>query len=263
MNELTTQGSSQQQLALNNPNYDPFAEYANESRSIVGSLLKFSKGDWLCGQENDDVPVGTKFVANMFEFYRGWVRWADNKPTDQIMGRVSDGYHPPKRGELGDMEEDDWELDTDNKRRDPWQETAQIVMKGVDDRADELYTFTTASKGGRDCMAALSDAFSKQRRRQKPDAVPVVAINTSYYEHKERGRIKVPEMKIVGWVSRDVFDDMTSEVSETGNPEIVDKETGEVTGGEKAAAAGAAPASDKAAASAAASAPAAKGKTQF
>ena len=46
---------------------------------------------------------------------------SDNKPTDQVMGRIAAGYQPPRRNELGDIDPDDWDVDDDGKPRDPWQ----------------------------------------------------------------------------------------------------------------------------------------------
>jgi hypothetical protein len=69
---------------------NPFADYADaaQSTSIVGKLLKFSKGDWFAGKDEDEMKDGTAFVANMAELMTGWQRWEDNKPTEQRMGKV-------------------------------------------------------------------------------------------------------------------------------------------------------------------------------
>ena len=64
-------------------NDDPFAGFAQEAGPGISSAhLKFTKGEWLVGQHSRR-SRGTQFVANMGELLRGWVRWQDNKPTDQ------------------------------------------------------------------------------------------------------------------------------------------------------------------------------------
>jgi len=185
---------------------NPFTAYGEQAthRNIVGELLKFSKGDWMVGQDNTDVPVGTQYVANMDELLTGWIRWEENKPTDHIMGKVSAGYQPPRRNELGDTEQNEWEVDDRGQPRDPWQASNYMLVKGMND--GELYTFTTGSKGGRDAIGDLCKAYGAAMA-QHPDEYPVVSIGTRSYEHPNRsyGRIKTPEFKIVGWIGKATF----------------------------------------------------------
>jgi hypothetical protein len=186
---------------------NPFIAYgeAVAQKSIVGKLLKFSKGDYLAGQEEEEVPFGTQFVANMDELLVGWIRWEASKPTDQIMGKVKDNYQIPNRNELGDTDETQWETDAQGQPRDPWQLTNYWLMKGTGDDT-ELYTFTTSSKGG---LGSIGDVTLKYGRAASmhPDEWPVVQIGASSYEHRNRsiGRIKFPTFKIVGWAPKSVF----------------------------------------------------------
>lgn len=80
---------------------NPFEEIGNQAaRRIIGQLLKFSKGDYLYGAENDELPMGSKLIANMDQLLRGWIKWQENKPVEQVMGLVSEGFKIPKR-EIG------------------------------------------------------------------------------------------------------------------------------------------------------------------
>src|SRR5580765_8197501 len=109
MNDITERKSGS--VAASAENY--FAAYGEQvsQKSIVGQLLKFSKGDYLVGEDNDEVPLGTRYIVNMDELLVGWIRWSENRPTDQVMGKVSDGYQPPRRNELGDNDKAQWETD--------------------------------------------------------------------------------------------------------------------------------------------------------
>jgi len=109
---------------------DPFTAYANAMapRNIVGTLLRFSKGDYLAGEEGAAVPGGTMMTANVGELLVGWVLWADNKPTQQIMFRVADGKPVPKRSELGHTDQERWEVDSHGEKRDPWQFTNYLPL---------------------------------------------------------------------------------------------------------------------------------------
>lgn len=200
MNDMTVRTSG----ALAAPERNFFEAYseAASSNRIVGDLLKFSKGEFLAGQNGDEVDAGTEMVANLGELWVGWIRWEGGKPTDQQMGRVVEGYSPPGRRDLGDMDESEWERDDNTGQpRDPWQKTNYLVMKAME--GDKLYTFTTSSKGGLGAVAKLAGEYGK-RMRSKPNEYPVVALSADSYRHpnKAYGKIFVPEFKVVGWVDK-------------------------------------------------------------
>jgi hypothetical protein len=183
---------------------NPFADYANAALAgnITGTLLKFTKGDWLAGKNNEEVPLGTRMVANMNSFSVGWMRWSNGKVTDARMGRVVDRFVPARRNELGDSDSDLWEVDDNNVPKDPWQFTNNLEL--ADPETSELYTFSTSSNGGRRCCENLCKSYSRERARH-PDEWPVVELGVDSYQHSNKayGRIKVPTLKIVGWADKD------------------------------------------------------------
>jgi hypothetical protein len=183
-------------------NKNPFEQYseAAESNRIVGDLLKFVKGDWTAGRDSEEIPEGTELIAIMDEMLVGWLKWEDSKPADMRLGKVSDGFMPSRRAELGDDDKDRWEL-RDGVPRDPWQLTNVLILKGVE--TDRLFTFTTSSKGGIGALAKLAGAFGKHMR-QRPDEFPVVALGASSYKHpdKSRGKIDFPVFEVLGWVDK-------------------------------------------------------------
>jgi hypothetical protein len=205
-NEVTKPNNTE--LATSNPFLD-YGAQASQS-SIVGKLLKFSKGDWTAGQSNEEIPDGTEFVANMDELMAGWIRWSENKPTDQVMGKISEGYQAPRRSDLGDNVKEDWEVDEQNgKPRDPWQFSNYLLLRGQEDA--ELYTFTTSSRGGLNAIGDLCKVYGKVMS-QHPKEWPVLSIGQGAYDHPNRsyGKIKFPTFAIVGWAPKAVFDDVAS-----------------------------------------------------
>lgn len=202
MNSLATQRTG---TALAAPEKNTFESYGDtmNQRFIVGKLLKFSKGDWLAGEHSDEIATGTHFIANMDELLIGWTRWEGGRPTEHVMGHVAQGFAPPKRSELGDNDKDEWEVDERNEPRDPWQFTNYLLLQNAD---GELFTFTTSSRGGLNCIGSLCKDYGKAMR-QKPDEFPVVEIGTDSYMHpnKALGRIKVPTLKIVAWKAKTAF----------------------------------------------------------
>lgn len=209
MNEITTREANRQELDSLDRNF--FEQYGEQvaQRNIRGQLLKFSKGDWLAGQNDEEIPVGTKLVANMDQLLVGWIKWVENKPDQQIMGRLVEGHKPQKRDELGDSDEDLWEVDSQGKARDPWQFSNYILMKepgSEPDNDDGLFTFTTSSRGGLNAIGELCKAFGKNMRME-PNKYPIVELGVDSYKHPnpEYGRIKVPTLKVVGWEDKEKF----------------------------------------------------------
>jgi hypothetical protein len=93
-----------QQTAPAIPAENPFSDYGSEAfaSTIVGQLLKFNKGEWLVGREEEALPEGTELVAGMPTLQSGWMKWTDGKPAESRMGLRSDGFRPDSRDTLGD-----------------------------------------------------------------------------------------------------------------------------------------------------------------
>jgi hypothetical protein len=97
-------------------------------KHVQGSLLKFSKGEWLAGEKQEIVPNGTRVIAAVDQILMGWVFWEDGKPTDHRMVLVSSGEAPARRAELGDLDQSRWEKDASGELRDPWAMTFYVPM---------------------------------------------------------------------------------------------------------------------------------------
>jgi hypothetical protein len=178
---------------------NPFVRFGKSAtrRNIAGRLMKFSKGDY--SVEDEEIPLGSKFVAVMDELHVGWVKWVDGRVEDQVMGRVHDRFVVPPRENLGDLDEAEWGFDPSGRPRDPWQKTYYVVLKdlGKPLTADmeNCYTLPLNSDGGRQAVEALSYTYGKAMR-QRPDEWPVVELAVSSYQHPQFGKIKKPILKM-------------------------------------------------------------------
>lgn len=172
--------------------YQEFADEVKQS-GIEGSLLRFTKtGDWIAGQEEEELELGTELIMGLNTLKRGWQKWSDNKPVDARMGLMSEGYRPPNRDELGDLDEEQWEYDETSKQsRDPWQKTIIVLLK--DPATGDIYTYATSSKSG---IAALGEASQIYGDRiqdgSDPEEMPVIRLQQSSYKHKTYGKIMIP-----------------------------------------------------------------------
>src|SRR4051794_14155937 len=118
-------------------------EAAAETRSEgFGKLMKFVKGKYFIG--DDEVEIGREMLAHVGSTVRGWTKFENSNVVDQRVGRISDGFKPPPRGELGDLDESKWERDSTGKRRDPWSEQFYLPLEDLE--TGEIVAFVTSSK---------------------------------------------------------------------------------------------------------------------
>jgi hypothetical protein len=193
---------SNQSIAAYGGDRDPFEILADDMapQTILGQLIRFSKGDYLAGQDGDPVATGTVFLAAIDHALGGYIHWDDKKPDQQVMVPLATGAPLPQRYTLGDDDTSKWEL-VGNERRDPWQETFYLPLLSAD---DELYTFTTSSGGGRTAIGKLFREYGR-RRRTGADEYPLVALSVEEYQHREYGRIKKPAFAVADWEPRTRF----------------------------------------------------------
>jgi hypothetical protein len=163
-------------------------------RVIKGALIKFADGRWTLGRASLQegalqlVAVGTSTV---------WARWAGGKPDKYVMKLP--GQHFPERYELGDTDENRWEMGPNGEPRDPWQLTRLMYL--MDPTTAEAFTFSATSQGGKGAVADLAEAITRYRFA-RPGASPVVELRTAPMPTKYGMKSK-PHFKIVSWVGGD------------------------------------------------------------
>jgi hypothetical protein len=185
--------SKQTETNLSITRGNPWLEAAAEADNDTGKLLKFVKGKWETG--DDAVPEGTEFVAHIDQLVRDWIKFDDGKVVDRIIGKIADGFIPPQRKDLSDNDPADWrEKDADGRPRDPW--VAQWFLPLIGVESGDVVTFVTGSKGG---IAAVADLCRIYGHGKRNGLLPIVALKTSSYKHKQYGRIETPGLSIVGW----------------------------------------------------------------
>jgi hypothetical protein len=70
------------------------------------------------------------------------------------------------------------------------------------DSSHDVFTYSTTSGGGRDCLANLLDAWVQNKMAHPEDAnkLPMVTLSSDSYVHSEYGKINVPMLEIDEWV---------------------------------------------------------------
>src|SRR5262249_632065 len=172
---------------------DAFADLADKvsPKFIQGELLRFTKGDYIAGEKDEIIPLGTKMVVAMDSLQQGWVRWENGKPVEHHMVLVKNGEPIKRRTELGYDDRSAWDKDSGGEPRDPWQITYYLPMM---DETMQVFTFTTTSRGGANAIGGVCRSYSRSLQAHAKE-FPVIELQCNSYEHSKRefGRIKYPE----------------------------------------------------------------------
>ena len=183
----------------------PLSGYmAEHGVGMSGQFFKFAKdGAFRKTGDDAEVPAGTELVVVYDQIQAGWIRFnGKGNPPDRHMGAIFDGYTPPKREELGDTEESQWETDLSGRPADPWQHQMLVPMQNPE--SGELLIFTTSSVTGRRAVGNLVNYCDRLRVRE-PDAYPVVKLQVSGFQHRDDrvGWVKTPAFAVVGKAPKD------------------------------------------------------------
>lgn len=180
---------------------NPWAEAARGVET--GAYLKFNGNDgrYSFGQDDEDLPEGSRVVADMESLALGWICWVDSEVAEEILVPVVDGKAPMEHEltDHGPYNEDDG-----------WRSAASIscVLEsyGDDDRDEAVGTkllWKTSTSGQVRSLQKLSGAFGRVFT-QHPGEFPVVELGVDSYapKNKKHGKIKYsPNLKIVGWMT--------------------------------------------------------------
>ena len=154
-------------------------------------LLKFIKTKFV--SQNVEVPLGTQFIAYASDWTRGWVKFVDGELVDKRIGRVTDGFRPVERDELGDIDSSLWEKDGDGRPKDPWTLQQYLPLENVE--TGEQCVFVTSSIGGRIAIEKLCQKWARQPERGQP----LIKLATAPFRTKKYGEISRPDFPVVTW----------------------------------------------------------------
>jgi hypothetical protein len=148
------------------------------------------------GKTNTVAMNHQKFACDPVDAMTGYQKFEKKVPIYHI-GRVADGYQPPPREELGDLNESNWE-----NGKDPW--VRIDLLPFWDEESQEVLLFSAASRGSRDAVAHLVEAYINNVGVHPEDLnkVPLVKLEADSYVNKHGKRIFVPVLAILDWIER-------------------------------------------------------------
>lgn len=205
-NALTTGG------ALSTEDY--YAALAAEASTYSGggsgsSFLKFdgNDGTYSFGAENTELAIDTQAVMDVESYKRGYVCWKGGNVVDEIMLSLIEGAPPPV-GNLPDH--------GPYGKDDGWNDQKTVSFYPIDGEFEgQNLLFQANNKSKNRALEGVMKDFGRQFRAN-PGMVPVVQLGTTQFEiTPEEGGRKIrkhaPLFKIVGWMSREEYNEMVGE----------------------------------------------------
>ena len=180
---------------------DQHLENLNSALMSLGGdirpLLRFIRGYYFLGADNEQIAVGSIFAANVTDLSWGWLHWEDRKVTDRRLVAMVSGRQPAPRDELGHLDPDRWDQDDRGQPVDPWRRTFELPLREMTGAMREV-VFTGGSRGVEGALRALLKVYCENANRG-PFSVPVIRLDVGKYTHRTFGVVKVPELPVARW----------------------------------------------------------------
>jgi len=168
------------------------------SPAVSGDIafMKFAKGEWLYGADEDEAATTSLWAVNPKSFCQGYIVWGDNEVEDEQMAQLG---QPAPSMPAGADAQVAFEM---------------LCIEGEDEGTRVL--FKTSSKGGRKAVMKLIKAVGLQSKEGQP-FVPVCLLDKDSYKHKEFGKIYTPVFTVEEWINE-------SDIGTPAEPEEVEPE---------------------------------------
>jgi hypothetical protein len=167
---------------------DGFASQNPTASPIRGPNARFKDGAYFNFSDHLDVRGKSYIVLDRLE---GWQKLAKDCPPEYLIRTPGE-----PRPAQPHVDEKDWPLNLNGVPEHPWKYTYYLHL--LDAATGEILTFSSATTGGRIAVSALSDQVAFMRRA-KPDAVPVIALESREMPTQYGGTKPRPHFQILGW----------------------------------------------------------------
>jgi len=189
--------------ALANGGSPVSAYLAAHGVGMSGTFFKFAKdGKFRKTSDEEEIPEGTQFVVIYDQIQGGWIKFmGKGNPPERKQGNIFEGFVPPDRETLGDMDQSEWEVGLSGKPADPWQFQLLLPLQHVE--TGELFVFNTSSITGRRAADRLISDCGRMQRIE-PNDYPIIKLRIGGFEHRDPriGWIKTPAFERCGKASK-------------------------------------------------------------
>jgi len=152
-------------------------------------ILKMDRtGHWVFGADQTEVEGGSQWAVNPFSFVHGFIAWGDGEVLGERMASVSDPLPELDAAPPG--------------AKKGWETQVGMSLKCISGEDTGMEArFTTTSVGGKRAVQELAVEIATQVDKDQSTPVPIVKLESEYYQHKSYGRIYTPAFDMVEWVS--------------------------------------------------------------
>jgi hypothetical protein len=149
-------------------------------------------GTWGFGQKRTIPEEGSKWAVNPLTFKYGFICFGDN---NKVVGEHLVSVNQPKPL-ITDMQDVGF----------PWQEEWAVNLKcldGADAGVEVIYKATT--DGGIKAIVQMVDLVRDRLNSGQHDGkiAPIVLLEKDSYQHSERGKVWIPVLNTIDWMSLD------------------------------------------------------------
>jgi hypothetical protein len=167
------------------------AEQDRTESLIRGVDTRFKDGDFCNFTDKIDVE-GRGFAV--FDLVAGWQKLEKDCSPEYSTQRTGEPKPPQPH-----VEKADWPLNLNGQPEHPWKWTRYLYL--LDVATGEISTFSSSTVGGRVAIDELRDQIAFMRR-VRPDAIPIVALQSKDMPTSFGGTKPRPHFKILGWKTR-------------------------------------------------------------
>jgi hypothetical protein len=141
----------------------------------------------------DKIVVRDRGFA-VLDFVEGWQKLQKECPPEYLIQKAGEPRAPQPH-----VDEKDWPLNLNSVPEHPWKWTRYLYL--LDVTTGEVSTFSSNTVGGRIGIGELCDQIAFMRR-VRPDAIPIVALQSKDMPTNHGGSKARPHFKILGWKTR-------------------------------------------------------------
>lgn len=200
---------------------DPFAMGTDQYAQTTYMKFKGASGQYLAGQDEDEIEHGSEFAANIYDAQWIWTFWWDGKVIETVPVFIRDD--PMAFENMPDFLPDDDDIDMTYEDivqaqkedpanfRDGWSVQASFGLRPVDG-TDEEYTLRLGGSVSLRAFHALRRSYGRQYKL-KAGLTPIVTLTADQYKSKIAGVGKryAPVIKITDWASDEELMDALGE----------------------------------------------------
>jgi len=173
---------------------------------VQGSqYLRFLQdGNWVFGQENEQVTKDDDCAINPMSIRTGWSCWTDRPGRGASNENLGEELVPLGQDAIPKASLPVHKDPKDGDKVCEWRELIAVDVKFMTGpHKGKQVLFKTTSVGGIGAMNALIDQIMLQLDEDPAHVVPIVNLDGEHYMHKKWGRTYTPVIRIVDWVSLD------------------------------------------------------------